>query len=458
MSSHQGEDFMRNFIRKRTLLAGAGMAALICLINVPMLPGEGTAAAQGASGDIMVPKFEVDPYWPKPLPNGWVLGQAVGLSADKNDNIWVVHRPFALEQKESYSARHEADCCMAAPDVLEFSPAGGLLHHFGKDPTHDWPSSNHGITVDDQGNVWLGANGGPQPANYAPGSAEQFSGGGRGAPPAAVSGTPPSGTAAGVEGGTPCTRGEYHDSFILKFTQDGKFLGEIGKANGSRGSLDTNNVCGVATIRFIPGANELIAADGYGNHRVSVWDATTLKFKRMWGAYGKPPTDDPKIPHYDTNSPQFGNPVHCAQPSNDGLIYVCDRTNDRIQLFKPDGTYIKQYPLEVNTKGDGSAWEIAFSKDPQQKFLYVSDGANEKIHVFDRQSMKELYWFGGGGRQAGQFYAVHSIVTDSKGNIFTSETYRGQRVQKFIYKGMVKLSSLLKQHVVGGSLIGAPSE
>ena len=164
------------------------------------------------------------------------------------------------------------------------------------------------------------------------------------------------------------------------------------------------------------------------------------------------PSDAP-IPHYDVNSPQFGNPVHCAQPSNDGMIYVCDRTNNRIQMFKTDGTFVKQYIVKPNTKGDGSVWEIAFSQDPQQKFMYISDGANEKIHVFDRATMKELYCFGGGGRQPGQFYAVHSIVTDSKGNIYTTETYRGQRVQKFIYKGMIKLSDLIKKGVVGGSLI-----
>jgi hypothetical protein len=445
---------MRTVTRKNGLLAGTAIAALICLLNAPLLPSNGTASAQGAAADIMVPKFEVDPFWPKPLPNNWVLGQTIGLSADKNDDIWILHRPASLEQKESYATRHEGDCCTAAPDVLEFSPSGVLMHHFGKDPAHDWPSSNHGLTVDDQGNVWLGANGGPQPGDFAPGSAQQFDRSPRAAPVATTSGAV-SGAEAG--GGTACTRGQYHDSFILKFTQDGKFLGEIGKANGSRGSLDTNNVCGVATIRFIPGANELVAADGYGNHRVSVWDATTLKFKRMWGAYGKPPTDDPKIPHYDVNSPQFGNPVHCAQPSNDGLIYVCDRTNNRLQVFKTDGTFVKQYTMETDTRGDGSIWEIAFSRDPQQKFMYISDGANEKIHVFDRQTMKELYWFGGGGRQPGQFYAVHSIITDSKGNIFTTETYRGQRVQKFVYKGMVPLSSLLKERVVGNSTIGLPS-
>ncbi|HYJ36671.1 MAG TPA: hypothetical protein VEV64_10965, partial [Rhizomicrobium sp.] len=378
---------------------------------------------------------------PKPLPNHWVLAMTIGLGLDAKENVWVFHRPQTLEQKESYATRNEADCCTAAPDVLEFDPAGNLLRHWGRDQVkgngHDWPSSNHGITVDKDENVWIGGNGAPQPTGASPGSAEQFA---RAAAPGAAP--------APYAGGVP----QYHDSFILKFTPDGKYIGQIGKANASKGSLDTDNVRGVAQIRIIPGANELVLADGYGNKRVSVWDAATLKFKRMWGAYGKKPDDAP-IPHYDVNSPQFGNPVHCAQPSNDGLIYVCDRTNNRIQVFKTDGTYLRQHIVKPDTKGDGSVWEIAFSRDPGQKFLYISDGANENIHVFDRASMKELYWFGGGGRQPGQFYAVHSIVTDTKGNIYTTETYRGQRVQKFKYMGLIKLSELVKKHVVGASLI-----
>jgi hypothetical protein len=414
-------------------LLGAALAGLLASA------GSGPMALAQDS-DPMVPWFQADPFWPKPLPNHWVLAMTIGLSMDAKDNVWILHRPQTLEQKESYATRNEADCCTAAPDVLEFDPAGNLLRHWGRDQVkgngHDWPSSNHGITVDGDGNVWIGGNGAPQPG-AAPGSAEQFA---RAATPAAAP--------APYAGGTPI----YHDSFILKFSPDGKYLGQIGKANGSKGSLDTDNVRGVAQIRIIPSANELVLADGYGNKRISVWDATTLKFKRMWGAYGKKPDDTP-IPHYDVNSPQFGNPVHCAQPSNDGLIYVCDRTNNRIQVFKTDGTYLKQYVVKPDTKGDGSVWEIAFSRDPQQKFLYISDGANENIHVFDRQSMKELYWFGGGGRQPGQFYAVHSIVTNTKGDIFTTETYRGQRVQKFKYMGMIKLSELVKKHVVGGSLI-----
>jgi WD40 repeat protein len=427
---------MKKFIRSRKFLMGASLVGLATLGTMSSVALDqnliGEARAQ-SPGDTMVPWFEVDPYWPKPLPNHWILAMTIGLDVDKNDNVWVFHRPQTLEQKESYATRGEADCCTAAPDVLEFDPAGNLIKHWGRDQVrgngHDWPSSNHGITVGPDGNIWLGGNGAYQPLP-PPGSAAQFA-----APPNAP-----------YAGGT----AKYHDSFILKFTPDGKYLGQIGKANGSKGSLDTDNVRGVAQIRFV--GNEMILADGYGNKRISVWDATTLKFKRMWGAYGKKPDDTP-IPHYDVNSPQFGNPVHCAQPSNDGQIYVCDRTNNRIQVFKNDGTFVKQYVVKPKTRGDGSVWEIAFSRDPQQKFLYISDGANATVHVFDRQTMKELYWFGGGGRQPGQFYAVHSIVTNSKGDIYTTETYRGQRVQKFVYKGMIKLSDLIKKGTVGGSRI-----
>jgi hypothetical protein len=387
--------------------------------------GLGTATAQtgGGSGEVMAPKFEVDPLWPKPLPNHWILGQTIGVGVDANDDVWIVHRPPSLELKESLLTRMQGECCTAAPDLLEFDPAGNLIRHWGKAEGHDWPTSNHGITIDSDGNVWIGGNGATQPGPPA-GSAAQFA-----APPA----PPPDAPAGGLP--------VYHDSFILKFSPDGKFLGEIGRANGSKGDADTENVRGVAEIRFIPGTRELVAADGYGNHRISVWDKDTLRFVRMWGAYGHTPSDE-KLPLYNTNSPQFGNQVHCAAPSNDGLIYVCDRTNLRIQIFKYDGTFVKQVVVRPNTRGDGSVWDIALSPDPEQKFMYIADGADEKILIFDRKSMTELYSFGDGGRQPGQFYAVHSIAIDSKGNLFTTETYHGQRVQKFVYKGMVPLSQI----------------
>ncbi len=445
---------MTKLIRSKFLIASAMAVAIAGLgLGASVFTHSSSAEAQDSvPGSTMVPKFSVDPLWPKPLPNHWLMGNVIGVSVDKNDNVWAVHRPGTLEAKESYLTRKESDCCVAAPDVIEWDPAGNVINSWGRDPGkvdrggHDWPSSNHGITVAPDGTIWLGANGGGQPG-IAPGTAEFYAAQSaaaarRGAPRAAPA------PAAAVEGGDV---GRYHDSFMLHFTTDGKWLGEIGTANGSKGSLDTNNVRGVAAIRFLPDGT-LVAADGYGNHRVSEWDPKTGKNIRIWGAYGKPPSDAP-IPHFNVDSPQFGNPVHCAQPSVDGILYVCDRTNNRIQTFKFDGTYLHQYNLETNTKGDGAPWEIAMSKDAAQKYMYVSDGSNEKIHVYDRAAMKELYSFGGGGRTPGEWYAVHSIVTDSKGNILTTETYRGQRVQKFMYQGLVPLSSLIAAKVVGGSII-----
>ena len=402
---------------KRNVYTGVGICSLALALAIASVEIKQRSIVDAAN--VTAPKFEVDPFWPKPLPNHWIIGQTIGLSVDKNDHVWIIHRPGSLEPKESYLATNSAECCIAAPDVLEFDQAGTLLHHWGKSEGHDWPTSNHGITVDDKGNVWLGGNGA-----------------GQGQAAAAARGPAPAANApeAGVARGS----GMYHDSFILKFTQDGKFLGEIGGANASKGSSDKESVRGVAQIRIDPKTNELFAADGYGNKRVSVWDTETLKYKRHWGAYGKTP-DDANPGPYNPSAPvaqQFRNPVHCAQLSNDGMVYVCDRVNDRIQIFKEDGTFVKEVFVAKDTRGDGSAWEIAFSRDPAQRFMYLADGANENIHVFARESMTEIYSFGDGGRQPGQFYAVHSIATDSKGNLYTTETYRGQRVQRFLYKGM----------------------
>ncbi len=223
----------------RNLLAGACLASLATMgSSVPLAAQDAKASAN----DPMVPWFEVDPFWPKPLPNHWVLAMVIGLSMDAHDNVWIVHRPQTLEQKESYAARNEADCCVAAPDVLEFDPKGNLLRHWGRDEErdkgHDWPSSNHGITVDKDENVWLGGNGAYQPMP-SPGSAEQFAPRPNAPAPAPFR-----------EGGGEI--GVYHDSFVLKFTADGKYLGEIGHANASKGSLDTDNVRGVAQFASFP--------------------------------------------------------------------------------------------------------------------------------------------------------------------------------------------------------------
>jgi DNA-binding beta-propeller fold protein YncE len=363
---------------------------------------------------VQAPRFEVDPMWPKPLPHHWVLGNVIGLAVDAQDHIWIVHRAASLERMETYLKNNAADCCTPAPPVVEFDQEGNLITAWGgPGEGYEWPDTNHGIFVDYKGNVWIGGNG-------------------RGKDPAAPPQQP------GATGGGYVAGGYYHDNMILKFTQDGKFLMQIGHAGQSKGSNDVENVKGAAKMSVDPKTNELIVADGYGNKRVIVFDADTGKYKRHWGAYGHKP-DDTNLGRYNPNDPpaqQFRNPVHCAELSNDGILYVCDRVNDRIQVFKPDGEFIKETFIEKNTLGDGSAWDIAFSKDKDQKYIYLADGANEKVHILLRSTLEELTAFGDGGRQPGQFYAVHSIATDSKGNIFTTETYRGQRVQKFHYRGL----------------------
>jgi len=352
---------------------------------------------------VMAPKFEVDLTWPKPLPNNWILGSAVGVSTDSNDHVWIIHRPGSLEPGEMHATTSPptAQCCAPAPPILEFDQAGNLLRHWGgPGEGFDWPVSNHGITIDHKGNVWIGGNN--RTAEAGP-----------------------------------------QDDSILKFTQDGKFLLQIGKPGQSKGSNDVENFKQPAKTFVDPKTNELYVADGYGNHRVIVFDADTGAYKRHWGAYGSKPDDGNPGPYKpkDPPAPQFRNPVHCAQLSRDGLLYVCDRVNDRIQVFKPDGTFVKEAFIETGTLGSGSAWDIAFSRDPHQKYLYVADGENDRVHILDRASLQVLTSFGEGGRQPGEFYGVHSIATDSKGNIYTTETYRGQRVQRFVYKGLAPVTA-----------------
>jgi DNA-binding beta-propeller fold protein YncE len=345
-----------------------------------------------AAQTVQAPRFEVDPFWPKPLPNGWLLGNVIGVGVDSNDHVWIVHRSDTVTDVEAAADQNPptAACCRRAPPVLEFDPAGNLVGHWGgPGPGYEWPASNHGIFVDHKNNVWIGGN-------------------------------------------------DAKDAHVLKFTKQGKFLMQFGHQGQSKGSNDTVNFGRIAKIYVDPKTNEAYLADGYGNKRVAVIDGDTGAFKRYWGAYGNKP-DDTNAGPYDPKAPraqQFRNPVHCADLSVDGLVYVCDRPNDRIQVFKADGTFVKELIIAPNTLGDGSTWDVAFSKDPQQKYMYVADGKNERIYVLDRQSLEILTSFGDGGRQPGQFFAVHSIATDSKGNLFTTETYEGRRLQKFAYKGI----------------------
>jgi DNA-binding beta-propeller fold protein YncE len=379
---------------KHTLIVGAGFLTALAALGLAQVVLEGKAVAE-AQGAVQAPMFEVDPFWPKPLPNHWILGSSVGVTVDARDHVFIIHRGAATlnERTEiglATTPRTAEDCCLPAPPILEFDPAGNVVGHWGgPGPGYEWPTSNHGVTVDDKGNVWIGGNG----------------------------------------------KGDAH---VLKFTRDGKLLMQFGHAGKSGGSNDTENFGQVAKIFVDPKANEAYIADGYGNKRVAVIDADTGKFKRYWGAYGNKP-DDTDLGKYDPEAPpapQFRTPVHCAELASDGLVYVCDRPNDRIQVFQKDGKFVKEAFIAKKTLGDGSVWDIAFSKDPQQRYLYLADGKNEKVYILERDTLKILTSFGDGGRQPGQFFGVHSIATDSKGNIYTTETYEGKRLQKFVYKGL----------------------
>ena len=392
--------------RNSKLYVGAAFVAILLAL------GAGQALLENTSAQAkQAPRFEVDPFWPKPMPNNWVMGMTIGLGVSADDHVWVIHRgndPGNLDRTELAVTKEGAppvgECCNPAPPVLEFDAAGNLVGSWGgqpKDNSYDWPESNHGIVVDHKGFVWIGGNGGG-------------------------------------------------DAHILKFTRDGKFVAQYGKKNarmkeGAAGakpsfvpnSMDMNNFGRVAKIFIDPKANEGYVADGYFNKRVAVIDLDSGKIKRFWGAYGQPPDDTPIGP-YDPAAPvakQFRTPVHCAEVSNDGFVYVCDRPNDRLQIFTREGKFVKEVFVAKETRADGSVWDVAFSKDPAQKYLYMADGVNEHVRVFDRKSMTELYNFGYGGRQPGMFFGVHSIAVDSKGNIYTTETYTGKRLQKFTLKG-----------------------
>lgn len=352
--------------------------------------GTSTGAVQSAKSPV-APAFEVDPFWPKPLPNRWVLGSTIGVSVDAQDHVWILHRPGTVDDNFKAADLNPplGECCKVAPPVLEFDQQGNLVSSWGGPGTgYEWPANNHGLTVDSQGNVWIGGN-------------------------------------------------DATDTQILKFTRAGTFLLQIGKHGIHNGSNDTQNFWRAAKVFEDIAAGEMYVADGYGNRRVIVIDRNTGAYKRHWGAYGAKPDDGP-LPAYSPGAPpskQF-NTVHCANVSNDGLVYVCDRVNDRVQVFRKDGTFVTEAFFDTHTLRSGSVWDIAFSRDAAQTYLYIANGVDEKISIVDRKTLTVLTTFGDGGRQPGQFYGVHNLATDSRGNLYATETYNGARIQRFLYRGL----------------------
>jgi DNA-binding beta-propeller fold protein YncE len=275
--------------------------------------------------------------------------------------------------------------------VLEFSPEGEFLQGWGgPGEGYEWPADEHGIHIDQNDNVWISSAGGPRLR-------------------------------------------ERTENQLLKFSRNGTFLLQIGSRGASKGSLDTENLNNAADMYVHPATNELFVADGYVNRRVAVFDANDGQFKRLWGAYGNPPDDSaPNTPLYEGEGAQQFNTVHGIRVSTDGLVYVADRRNNRVQVFQLDGTFVREIFIERSTRLLGTAFSIAFSPDPAQQYLYLADAGNGRIRLFDRLTLEEVSSFGRIGRYAGQFVFLHNVAVDSRGNVYTAEVGGGRRVQKFI--------------------------
>jgi sugar lactone lactonase YvrE len=339
--------------------------------------------------------YAVDPLWPQPLPAGWILGSVTGVAVDARNHVWIAHRggPSLTARTENglgTDPKTAETCCQPAPHVLEFDPGGRLVSSWGgPGQGYDWPQAPGGIAVDGEGNVWIAAAGAPAPAGRG-------GRGGRGA----------------REGGPPPPPPPPEDAHVLKFAQNGRFLMQIGKA-GSVGTMDSRDALNRPSNLHVDGG-ELFVADT-GSSRVVVFDAATGAYKRHWGGHGQP------FQH-----------VSCASVSADGLVYVCDRAANRIQVFRRDGTFVKEAQVAPETRGSGAVWDVAFSADRGQARLFVADGQNQKVWNLNRDTLAVAGSVGAGGRWPGHFYAVGSVAVDSQGHLYTGETLEGKRVQKFV--------------------------
>ena len=384
---------------RRTLLG------LVLIAAATMgVAGWGTPDQSGGVGN-EVPMFRVDPSWPA-LPNHWVLGDVSQIAVDRRDHVWILHRPRSVPADQQGHA---------APPVLELDAAGKFTQGWGgMSDQYEWPSTEHGIFVDYKDNVWIGGSN----------------------PTAQPILTPKS------------------DDMLLKFTSKGKFILQIGHRDQSHGNKDPENFKRPTEVFVYAKTNEAFVSDGYGNRRVIVLNADTGAFKRMWGAFGNTPLDPTPAPSSATPRPadaatatqaplddgtpgpqQFGT-VHGVKVSNDGLVYIEDRNNRRIQVFSLDGKYLTQVFINRGGPATMSAAAIAFSPDRQQEFMYIADYGNSHIIVLKRKTLEILDSFGSRGSSPGDFQGLHHIAADSKGNLYTSEVAPGHRAQKFVFTGI----------------------
>jgi DNA-binding beta-propeller fold protein YncE len=382
------------------------------------------------------PSYRVDPWWPRPFANqSWVLGSITGVTVDSQNHVWVVHRGGdSLEANEKgmmLTPPSAGLCCQSAPQVLEFDQKGVLVSSWGGPGAgYAWPQSPGSIAVDGKGNVWIAAEGLEQSPVTPP----------RGRGDAVVGEAP----AAPARGRGPAAPVGPADAHVLKFSRDGKFLLQIGTPGKDDGPDSQNTFVNPSAIAVDDAANEVFVADS-GHRRIVVFDAGSGAYKRHWFAYGER-KQGPRPEAYSATAPvaKSFRDLTCIDISKDGQVYVCDRTSNRIQVFRKDGTFVKEGFVNKNTLGatvsgqfgivasHGSAWDVAFSSDPQQRLLFVADGHNKKVHVLQRDTLTEVSTFGSGGRYPGQFLAVNSIAVDAQGTVYTGEQHHGKRVQKFI--------------------------
>ena len=364
--------------------ARAAFAGLIAVGSLAVAPAAWVAGFDRQASTVAaapVPHFEVDPLFFQNLPNRWTSGMVGGIAVDNQDHVWVLHRPASISDGEKSAAINppQALCCIPAPPVLEFDANGRLVNAWGgPGEGFEWPTTEHGITVDHNNHVWIAGNG----------------------------------------------KGDHH---AIKFTRSGKVLLQIGKRSQGKGSNDTANLGGPAGIFVYRKTNEVFVADGYGNRRIIVFDAETGAYKRHWGAYGKPPDDAYKFAArallvQGPPPSSFNTPVHGVVVSNDDLVYVADRGNNRLQVFQLDGTFVREVFVNRTTlQSEGTVHNFALSRDPAQRYLYVADGSNKAIHILDRRSLTLLDSVGGhGGHNAREFFHLHSLASqpDSKGNLY----------------------------------------
>jgi len=340
-------------------------------------------AAPAAAPEALAPTFEADLSWPKPLPNGWVLGPVTGVSVDSRDHVWILHAPGGRGPEE--------ETAVFAPLLIEFDAEGNYVQGWGDGDGYTLSSVPHGVFVDHADNVWVSAR---------------------------------------------------TTSQLLKFTRDGRHLFTIGEQDVVGGSNDPDRLGRPAGVWVDPGTNEVFVADGYGNRRVIVFDGDTGAYLRHWGAYGEVPVDGAPgqggaAGQDEGPSRQFST-VHGITGSRDGLIYVADRGNSRIQVFRKDGTFVME---RIVAPGTGSAFDLGFSSVPEQEFLYLADGSNHKVWVLRRADLEILGSFGSEGDGLGQLRRPHNMDADSRGNVFVGEA-DNSRMQRFVFKGMAPLEAL----------------